>query len=350
MKKSIQEAIQEVDMDGEWDKNQDALDRLEAMKPDDPAEYIARAWCLAHSHRYPAALADFNAAISGGYRDVKVYFGLGWALSALGKREGAVGALQKAVRLRPGSSTVVDALCWELERLGRYEEVLGELRRYAKHDPLRNYSIYQHWGRIRGKQKKWKSSYISYVKCVRLNPPRRESDNYALMEKKYRQITDIRRRAAKADPEDVHSFVKLGQKLSAAEWHDQAIDVLGTAVLMRPDANLYRYIGEAHESYMHLTEAIDAYKEGIRMLSGTVRPADLAPLYEGAVVNLFKCGYYEEAIRYGREAITLGADGPKLSKYYSGAKDYSHPRIDPVLAGWTSPPYGGVLLDVLDEE
>ena len=343
MKKSVHEAIRETRIEGmTWDEGEDALDRLEAMKLDDPAEYAARARCLASANRYPAALDDFNAAISGGCEDPQVYFGLGGTLSALGRREEAVGALQRAVRLLPDSGEAVYALCWELERLGRYEEVLGELRRYAKHDTLHNYSIYQHWGRIRGKQKKWKSAYASYVKCVRLNPPDREHQDSVVQ--KYRQITDIRLRAAKADPEDVRSFVKLGQELSAAGWDDTAIDVLGTAALMRPDAGLYRHIGEMHEASLNLTEAIDTYKEGIRRLSGTVKPADLAPLYEGAVVNLSKCGRNQEAVRYGREAISLGIDGPKLCTYYSGAKDDATPHLDPVRAGWTSPPYGSVLV------
>ena len=92
-----------------------------------------------------------------------------------------------------------------------------------------------------------------------------------------------------------------------------------------------------------MTEAIDTYKEGIRRLAGTVKPADLAPLYEGAVVNLAKCGRNEEAIRYGREAISLGIDGPKLREYY-GLAMLITPCLDQVRAGWTSPPYGDMLV------
>lgn len=344
MKKSVQEAIREASIeDMKWAEREAALNRLEAMKLDDSAEHAARAQCLASANRYPAALDDFNAAISGGCEDPPVYFGLGGTLSALGKREEAVGALQRTVRLLPASGEAVSALCWELERLGRYGEALDALRRYAKHDTLNDYSIYRHWGRIRGRQKKWKSAYASYVKCVRLNPPSPNDPEYASLEKRYKQITDIRRRAAKADPGDVRSFVKLGRDLSAAEWDEEAIDVLGTAALMRPAAHLYRSIGEMHEAYLDLTEAIDTYKEGIRRLAGTVKPADLAPLYEGAVVNLAKCGRNEEAIRYGREAISLGIDGPKLREYYGRAMLIT-PCLDQVRAGWTSPPYGGVLV------
>ena len=345
MGESFQKVL-EIDIEGmEWDEMQAVLDRLETMKPDDPAEYAARGQRLASANRYPAALDDFNAAVSGGCQDPQAYFGLGESLSALGRREEAVGALQKAVRLLPGSAEAVYALCWELERLGRYDEALEELRRYAKHDKLYNYSIYRHWGRIRGKQKMWKKAYASYVKSVRLNPPDGKGGECTPTVKVYRQITNIRRRVAKMDPEDVRSFITLGQKLSEAGWDDAAIDVLGTAALMRPDVNLYRTLGMMREKTMRMSEAIDAYKEGIKNLSGAVRPAELAPLYEGVVVNLCKCGYREEAIRYGGEAVSLGADGPKLRKYYDAVKKMQSPYLDPVRAGWTAPPYEGDLVE-----
>ena len=258
-------------------------------------------------------------------------------------REAAVDALQNVVRLLPGSADAVYALCWELERLGLYDEALEELRRYAKHDPLRNYSIYQHWGRIRGRQKRWKSAYASYVKCVRLNPPGREYGGHAPAAQRYKQIADIRRRAAKADPEAVHSFVNLGRELSAVEWDDAAIDVLGTAVSMRPDAKLYRSMGAMHEKHFRLAEAINTYRRGIRALSGTARPADLAPLYEGAVINLAKCGYRQEAIQYGKEAISLGIDRPNLLKYYNGIKSHAPSNLDKVRDAWVAPPYQGRL-------
>ena len=344
MRESFHRALQGTDIEKvDWSEREAALDRLEAMKPDDPAEYAARAQCLASANRYPAALDDFNAAISGGCEDPPVYFGLATTLSALGKREEAVGALQRTVRLLPDSGEAVSALCWELERLGRYGEALDVLRRYAKHDTLNDYSIYRHWGRIRGRQKKWKSAYASYVKCVRLNPPSPNDPEYASLEKRYKQITDIRRRAAKADPGDVRSFVKLGRDLSAAEWDEEAIDVLGTATLMRPAAHLYRSIGMMREKIFRLAEAIDTYKEGIRRLAGTVKPADLAPLYEGAVVNLAKCGHRQEAMRYGEEAISLGIDGPKLRKYYEGIRDRPPPYQNRVREGWAAPPYEGLL-------
>lgn len=344
MRKSFQKALEEAYEGG----GHEALDRLEKMKPGDSTEYAARGRLLASANHYHAALEDFNAAISGNRKDPQAYFGLGGTLSALGRHEEAIGALQKTVRLLPGAARAVYALCWELERSGRYDEAMEELRQYAKYDNLHNYSIYRHWGRICGKQKKWKSAYTSYAKSVYLNPPDKKQKTNDAMVQKYRQITDIRRRAAKMDPEDAHSFVVLGQELYEAGWIDEAIDVTGTAALMRPHVNLYLAIGEMYEAQFMLTEAIDAYKEGIKSLSGTVRPANLAPLYEIMVVDLFKCGRIQEVKLYGKEALSIGANGPEFLKYYHGAMEHPGPSLDMISAGWTTPPYAGTPI-ILDE-
>lgn len=344
MRKSFQKALREADVGGGYE----ALDRLEKMKLGDSAEYVARGRRLASANRYHAALDDFNAAISGGCKDPQAYFGLGTALSALGRYEDAINALQMTVHLSSGSAQAVYALCWELERLGCYDEAMRELRQYAKYDDLRNYSIYRHWGRICGKQKKWKSAYTSYVKSVCLNPPNKKHMANDTMVQKYRQITDIRRRAAKRDSRDAHSFVILGQELYEAGWTDASVDVLGTAVLMWPHVDLYLAIGRIYEERLRLTEAIETYKEGIKSLSGTVRPANLVPLYEIMVIDLFKCGRTQEVKRYGKKALSMGADGPEFLKYYHGAMEHTGPPLDLISAGWTAPPYAGTLV-ITDE-
>lgn len=65
MRKSFQKALRDADAVDKYE----ALDRLEKMKLSDPAEYVARGQCLASANRYPAALDDFNAAISGDCKD-----------------------------------------------------------------------------------------------------------------------------------------------------------------------------------------------------------------------------------------------------------------------------------------
>ena len=129
------------------------LDELEAMDPPSPRDRADRGIQLAKDHRYHEAMADFEAAVSGGVEDPEVYYVMAVSRAALGERGKALGALRRAVSLLPGWEDAVYALCWELELAGRYGEALAELRRYKRltgADLESNRRIYQHWGRIRG--------------------------------------------------------------------------------------------------------------------------------------------------------------------------------------------------------
>lgn len=113
---------------------------------------------------------------------------------------------------------------------------------------------------------------------------------------------------------------------------------------MRPDILLYLNIGAMYETRLKFTEAIETYKEGIKSLSGTVRPTHLVSLYERIVVTLFQCGRIQEVKLYGKEALSIGANGPEFLKYYHGAMRHPGPSLDMVSAGWTTPPYAGTLV------
>ena len=131
MRKSFQKALREVD-EGQ---GYEALDRLENMKLSDSAEYVARGQRLARANRYHAALDDFNAAISGDCKDPQAYFGLGEVLSALGRHEETIGALQK-VGIKSLSRTdrpanlvpLYEGMVIDLFKCGRIQEV----KRYGK--------------------------------------------------------------------------------------------------------------------------------------------------------------------------------------------------------------------------
>ena len=158
------------------------------------------------------------------------------------------------------------------------------------------------------------------------------------MKQKHDQITSIHRRFMDLDHESYDSFLHLGIELVQVTWHDVAIDVIGTAALMKPSPQLYLMIGEIYTPQLRLNEAIDNYKEGIQNLSGKCSPADLAPLYEALVVTLVKCGRGSEAREYGSEAVSLGADGDELRTYWKAASTMSD-GFDPLASGWISPSY-----------
>ena len=340
----------------EWDEITDALDGLDL---NDPADLAVRGRCRLEARRFDGAIADLEAAVSGGVDHPEVHFGLGGALSTMAKIENlaaaghtyrahaakgdphdtaerAIDCLRNAVLLLPDSATATYALCEELEGLGRYGGALSVLRAYKKFDRGRNRFIYRHMGRIYGRQRKWRLSYANYVRSVWLIPSK--SGEHERVKQRHDQITRIHRRFMDLDHESYDSFLHLAIELLQVTWHDVVIDVIGTAALMKPSPQLYLMIGEIYTSQLRLNEAIDNYKEGIQNLSGKCPPADLAPLYEALVVTLVKCARGSEAREYGSESVSLGVDGDKLRTYWKAASTMSD-GFDPLAAGWISPSY-----------
>lgn len=338
LRKALREAEKALEQDGPLTES-DAWSRLEGMALDDPRDRAGRGRCLARAYRHEAAIADLEAAISGGLKDPEAHYVLAVSFSALGKRTMAISALREAVRLLPGWGQAAYALCWELEMAGRYGEALEALRRYRRFDPDKNRHIHQHWGRIRGRQGRWRQAYAAYVKAVWLRRPGKD-EPYS-MQQKYARITDIRRRALGMDPEAPSSFRWLGAELTLAGWSEMGADVLHTGALMQPNVGVYLSAGALYEQHWRWAYAADIYLEGTRAVKDTVPPAEIAILYEALVTILFKSSRAREALKYGEEAMALGAGGPQIRgrcEYIRKNPDWAS-AMDPVRAGHTAPWY-----------
>ena len=347
--KSAREVIAEIERDSAEGQNAVAMARLGLlldMKLEDTADYEARGRHLLHYCMYEEAIRDLEVAVSRNTDNPQTYFDLGNLLAALGRREEALDMLRGAVRLMPESADASYALSWELERLGRYDEALDVLRRRPKSNHDRR--IYQHWGRIRGKQKKWKSAFTNYTRAVWMRKPNPDRQD-PVTEQKYRSIMKIRRIAAGLDPEDPKSFSELSALLCEVEWFEIAADVASTGVLMRPHAGAYMVMGEVWESKIRMPEAIDAYKEAIERLSGIDSRSNIASLYEALVGALYKCGRRREVMQYGAEAISLKVASRKMRKHYNLVKEEPDlPDQDQVRGGLTASHYVDVLLKPAD--
>ena len=343
MSESFQKMLQDLENasgDDDIKAVYDITDRLSCMDLDDPYDRAERGKRLVPMHYHKVAAADFQAAISAGVEDPRVYFDLGAALSALGKPKGAVSALRGALRLLPDSDAVVSALAWEMERMGLYNKALAVLRNHKKNNSPWNITLYQQWGRIRGRQGKWRQAYVSYVKSMWLPKPGPGATK--LMLQKYKTITKIRRLAKALAPENQAAFFLLGELLLDAQWTALASDVMGTAALMKPDVNLYTVAGIMREKQFQSVDAIRTYKEGIRLLSDMAKPADIAPLYEALMSALFRYAHHEEALNLGARVVSLGAATPKFKELYESLQN-TPIDADPITSGNTAPPYLGNL-------
>ncbi len=319
----------------------DVLDGLEAMDPPSTRDRADRGIQLAKDHRYREAVADFGEAVSGGVEDPEVYYVMAVSCAALGERGKALKALRKAVSLLPGWEDAVYALCWELELAGRYGEALAELRMYKRltgANITRNRDIYRHWGRIRGRQGKWRLAYASFVRAVWMRKP--DPGDSEEVRRNYRRTAEMRRAAKKRDPTDPRSFWLLAAGLHQAGRYELAVDVMYTAARRRPVADAYRNVGEMYEQAFRFPDAVDAYIDGIRTLSGSVPPSELAGLYEGLVIVLFASGRRQEGLQYGEEASSLGIAGSEIRlRCESVRDDPDREDHDPISMGQTTPHY-----------
>ena len=340
-RKALREAKSVVERGGYWEEPA-VLDRLEGADPAGPRDYADRGLCLAGARRYDAAVADFEAAVSGGVEDSEVYYVMAVSCAALGERGKALRALRRSVSISPGWDNAVYALCWELELAGRYGEALAELRRYKRLTGANlawNRHIYQHWGRIRGRQGKWRLAYASFVRATWLRKP--GNDEPEAVRQKYRMITDLRRKAKKRDPADPRSFWLLAAGLINAGWYELAVDVMYTAARMRPNPEAYQNVGHLYRKGWRSADAIDAYLDGIGTLSGSVPPSELATLYEHLVITLIHSGRMREALKYCEEAASLGISGSKIRSFPKFARENPDEIAgsDPVSMGHTAPHY-----------
>lgn len=347
MAKPLQATLQNIEkLVRQRSLNDRELGRLRRMDPKEPEDHKARGRCFSQMNLYDEAAVDYEAAISKNADDPEAYFRLGGALSALGRREDAVKALRVASRLRPDNSVVARALSWELERLGRYDDALEILFQYMRLEPNHPSFIYQQLGRIYGRQGRLKEAFTCYLRCIWFNPPSDESNH--TRKKRFGEMMSLRNRAEKMDPEDPRSFLLLGVELHDGDWSHVAVDVLSTAARLQPSVPLYLFIGEIHERYLRLTEAINAYLECREKFVGAAPAAEMVPLYDALVTDLFKCGRSQEVLRYGAEAVSSGAAGPDLLKCYTFTRDTPDqlPDGDPMVRGWTAPYYANTILDV----
>lgn len=105
------------------------------ISPADPETHSARALVLYNSGELSGALDELDRAVALRPRDYLLWLQLGRARDEAGDNEGALRAMQEAVRLAPFYSEPRWQYGNVLYRAGRFEEAFGELRRAAESDP-----------------------------------------------------------------------------------------------------------------------------------------------------------------------------------------------------------------------
>ena len=139
------EALREIARDarliGAQDIRLEALDRLAAMLPDDPAPLIQRARTLLSLERFDEALAAAELAVKRGPAEPEAYQVLGRAHLAKGQLAQAIAGFEKVLALKPDHGYARNNLGFAYLRANRNEEAVEVLGRAVEALP---YVAYVH--------------------------------------------------------------------------------------------------------------------------------------------------------------------------------------------------------------
>jgi tetratricopeptide (TPR) repeat protein len=114
-----------------------ALDLVKEVGPDHWILYFYRGICHEQSKDWPAAEADFRAALKLNPDQAQVLNYLGYGLVDRGEKlDEALGMIERAVAADPQKGYIIDSLAWALFRLGRYDEALEPMERASVLEPV----------------------------------------------------------------------------------------------------------------------------------------------------------------------------------------------------------------------
>ena len=237
--------------------------------------------------------------------------------------------------MRPDDSSAVYYLCSELEDLGRYHDALAVLKAYQPFDEGYNYDLYRHMGRVFGLLGDMESSFVSYVKSVRVNRPEAGTDPRVL--RRYMEIKRIGRHIKRLDPSYPTSFYEAGGRLLDADWIDTALDMFMTGARFHPTPWAYILIGNMRVRHLDYTMAIRAYKRALE-LPDKIPMRDMTALYGNLIKCLLGCGRYREVLEYGAKAVSLDITGRNIEQTYRAVLEMGPEPVDrdQVAGGWTT--------------
>ena len=110
----------------------DALARYEAGDPDRWIVYYTRAVTYHQLDQWPAAEADFRAALAIRPDQPQILNYLGYSLVERGEKlDEALSMIERAVAAQPQNGAIVDSLGWVLFQLARYDEAVVHLENAA---------------------------------------------------------------------------------------------------------------------------------------------------------------------------------------------------------------------------
>jgi serine/threonine-protein kinase len=230
---------------------------------------------------------------------------LGALFDSQGRIKDAEAEFREAIRANPHYGLAHQNLASILVRQNRLDEAETEVREAMRHMPGQA-SVHVQLGLLRAAQGKPAEAEDAFREAYRLDPDmqaaRENLVGILMRRKKLADAETVLRDIIRRNPADDAAHVTLSVVLAQQDKGDQAVAELREHVRARPSAEGHRSLGNLYLGLGRPTEALDAYREAIRL-----NPGFALAWYEIGIVYR-KLGKTADAISAYREAIRLNGD------------------------------------------
>jgi tetratricopeptide (TPR) repeat protein len=206
---------------------------------------------LYQEHNYEKALSVFQEIVKNTPRNAEAWRCLGTASAALGRRDQAIAAYQRAIDINPNSETYVD-LGIQYDAAGRVEEEIEAFKRGIQVNPG-NVDAYDYMAHAYNRLGRYDEALKLAKQAIYIRPDDAEAllvlgSSYAGTGL-YQPALEAIQRAVKLSPNNANAYGILGSIDQALERYQDAIDALKHAVQLEPtDAATYYRLGVAYEA------------------------------------------------------------------------------------------------------
>jgi tetratricopeptide (TPR) repeat protein len=240
----------------------------------------AEAWrCLAQSTaalgRREEAIAAYQRAI-GVNPDAETYVALGLQYDAAGRVEEEVEAFKRGIRLNPGNVDAYDYLAHTYNRLGRYDEAV-KLAKQAISIRPDDAEAFLVLGSSNAATGQYEQGLGAVQQAIKLRPD--DANAYSILGsidqalERYQEAVDALARAVQLEPDNAENHYRLGVAYEALSVHnggdaarDGAAGALKRAIELQPNfADAYATLGAQYHRLDHPQEAAEACGRAIRL-------------------------------------------------------------------------------------
>jgi tetratricopeptide (TPR) repeat protein len=307
---------------------------------------------LYQEHNYEKAFSVFQEIVKTKPRNAEAWRCLGQSSAALGRRDEAIAAYQRALDISPDAETYV-SLGLQYDAAGRVEEEIEAFKRSIRVNPG-NVDAYDYLAHTYSGLGRHDEALKLAKQAIAIRPD--DAEAFLVLGASYSATSQYAaglaavQQAIKLSPDNTNAYGILGSIYLALERYQEAVDTLKRAIQLEPaDAETYYRLGVAYEALSVNNGGDTAREEATAALK---RAIDLQPNFADAYATLGAqyhrldhpheaaeaCG---QAIRlkpaYAYAHLCLGLASLRMGKIDPAVEEYQAlESLDHVMAGQLS--------------